>query len=123
MSGEKSTVQPATSYSAILGRVLQSLREERGVDQATLAAALGITQGALSRLEHGTSVISADQLHAAALALGGSPAELVRRADAAEATLIMRGVQVVAKRRADDSVAMITGAALAVLLAAVLLKK
>ena len=80
MNLKKSTVQPATSYSAILGRVLQSMREEHRVDQATLAAALGITQGALSRLEHGTSVISADQLHAAALTLGGSPSELIRRA-------------------------------------------
>lgn len=123
MNSGKSTVQPATNYSAILGRVLKSMREERGVGQKAMAEALDITQGAMSRLEHGTSVISADQLRAAAAALGDSPSELIRRTDAAEATLRMRGVQVIAKRRADDSVAMITGAALAALLAAVLLRK
>ncbi len=123
MKTDKSTVLPATSYSAILGRVLRSMRDERGVDQATLAAALGITQGAMSRLEHGTSVISADQLHVAAAALGFSPAELVRRADDAEKTLKTRGVQVVTKRGANDGLAMITGAALAALLTAVILKK
>ena len=48
MKGDKSTVQPATSYSAILGRVLQSTRDERGLDQATLAANLGITQGTVT---------------------------------------------------------------------------
>ena len=118
-----STVKPATSYSAILGRVLQSRRKQQGVDQATVAAALGLTQGAYSRLERGTSVISAEQLHTVSAALDSTPTELIRCADAAVAAVKERGVQVVPSRRGDDGVAMITAAALGVLLAAVLLKK
>ena len=118
-----STIQPATTYSAILGQVLQSIRDERGIDQTSLATTLGISQGALSRIENGTSVMSTDQLHAAAFALGTTPSAIVHDADVAESDLKRRGVQVTPRKRADASMAMITGAALGALLAAILLKK
>ena len=123
MKGASSDISPATSYAAIVGKILQQKRVAMGMSQSEIAVALGITQGAWSRLESGSSVISLDQLHTCAAALGERPASIIELADSAESRLQDRGVKIKAARAEFDGAAVITGAALGALLAAVLIKK
>lgn len=65
--GRKATIHPprgipgrvtqpsseAYVYALVLGRVVGALRERRGMSQAQLAAAVGLTQSTLSRIERG----------------------------------------------------------------------
>lgn len=63
-------------YAMVLGRVICSLREERGLNQTQLAEALGLTQSGLSRIERGATVPDAYVLRRLAEALGLDPREL-----------------------------------------------
>ena len=58
-----------------VGQVVRAMRGRRNVTQAELARAVGINQSAVARWESGNAVPSAENLHAAAFALGASPEE------------------------------------------------
>ena len=118
-----SSLKPATSYPAIVGRILAQKRSALDLSQRAVADALDITQGAWSRIESGSSVISLDQLHAAADFLGVTPAAILRLADSAERRLKDQGVEIMLSRSESTGAAMMTGAALGALLAAILLRK
>lgn len=74
-----------TSYSALLGRVVASLRQRQGKEQSELADQLHISQASYSRLEGGKASWTIDQLMAASGALGVDVREilhiLILRAD------------------------------------------
>jgi transcriptional regulator with XRE-family HTH domain len=70
-------------YGLVLGRVLASLRERRGLSQGQLAAAAGITQSTLSRMERGQAQPDAFTLKKLAEALGVSVADLTAWVDKA----------------------------------------
>jgi transcriptional regulator with XRE-family HTH domain len=59
-----------TTYSAVLGHVISALRQQQGLQQPALAAALGISQASYSRLEGGKAMWTFDQLISAGQALG-----------------------------------------------------
>ena len=65
-----------------LGVVLRAMRGRRGLTQADLARAAGVTQATVARWESGDAVPSGGNLHAAAFALGASPEEAVALASA-----------------------------------------
>lgn len=117
------SLKPATTYPAIVGRILEQQRARIGLSQDAVAGRLGLTQGAWSRVENGSSVISLNQLRSVASVFGTSPAALLALADNAEQQLASQGVQMVAPRSTTPSAAMMTGAALGALLAVILLKK
>lgn len=75
MSSEK------TSYSAVLGVVLSSLRRERGLEQGKMAQKMGLSQASYSRLESGKSSFSVNQMFGAANALGMPRHEFLLRLD------------------------------------------
>jgi len=123
--GGASPIHPATTYPAIVGRVLQRQREATGMTQASLAAAAGVSQSTWSKIEMGTSALSLGQLLLSADALGTTPGALLAEADTAAQGLTERGVVIYPDRNfdsADMAAAVMTGAALGALLV-VLLKK
>ncbi len=122
-----STIVPATTYRAIVGRVLQVARESKKAqfpNQQAFADAVGLSQPTLSRIESGAGNVSLDQLKRLADTLGVAPAEILGRADRAAADLVRRGVRVVDQLpQADPTLAVLGATALAALLIAALSKK
>jgi transcriptional regulator with XRE-family HTH domain len=115
-------IQSATTYPAILGRILSGLREGLGLNQAEVAEAVGVTQSTWSKIERGDSTLSLDQLRAASRFLHTTPGTILDKADDAVAELEARGLKVHGTRidvPAAPGFALISGAALAVLLGAV----
>jgi transcriptional regulator with XRE-family HTH domain len=121
------TIVPATTYRAIVGRVLQVARESKKAqfpNQQAFADAVGLSQPTLSRIESGAGNVSLDHLKRLADTLGVAPAEILGRADRAAADLARRGVRVVDQLpQADPTLAVLGATALAALLIAALSKK
>ncbi|MCA9527496.1 MAG: helix-turn-helix transcriptional regulator [Myxococcales bacterium] len=112
------TVQPTTTWRAILGAVLADLRREAGRQQADVAAACGLQQAAWSKLERGATAASVEVMVLAAEALGTTPSAVLARAEAVTALAEARGV-LVERRGANASAMGLLGAqALAALVAA-----
>ncbi len=60
-----------------VGTVLQAMRARRGMTQAELARALGVTQGAVAKWENGDSTPTTEMLHATGFALGATVEETI----------------------------------------------
>lgn len=118
----KVTMKPATTYSAIVGVILERLRSERGLDQKRMAELVGLGQSTWSRVENGASALTIEQLATTAAALGASPHEILALADRSVANLRQRGVVVQLKRQLGltGTELLIGAAALALLLAVIL---
>lgn len=128
--------QQITSYSALLGQVIGSLRQRAGIDldQRQMAEALGLSQASYSRLEGGKAHWSIDQLMQASQILGISVQEILgilerRAADIEETT----DIRVIPAGRANSrggeankgvsGGTLLAGAALGALLATLISKK
>jgi transcriptional regulator with XRE-family HTH domain len=89
-----------------VGITIRRLRKERGLGQARLATALGITFQQVQKYEQGTNRVSASMLVRAAKALSVQPADLLPTTDAAplppSAQLLgLRGAQELLEGYAD----------------------
>ena len=113
----------ATSYSAIVGRMLEHERVGLRWSQAEVADRIGLSQAAWSRIESGSTSISVDQLWSIADLFQTTPATILELADRAEQELRAQDVDILPPREGTAGVAMITGAALGALLAVLLLRK
>ena len=122
MSG---TVKPATTYPALVGRVLKELRERHGFDQAALAAAAGVTQPTWSRVERGDIPINIEQLALASHALEVTPGYVLKLADRSAENAREQGIEVRLTRTAtgNDGLVLVGAAAVALLVLAALSKK
>lgn len=67
-----------------LGRVLASLRLQRGLTQGELAARIGQTDSSVSKYEAGLSQLALHHLFKIADALGTTPSNLVMQLEALE---------------------------------------
>lgn len=118
-------MKPATTYPAIVGCLLANSRKRKGLDQAKVAAAMGLSQASWSRIERGETALSVDQLHRAAEVLGENTWEVLRSADQAVSGLKRDGVEV-RSLRAEEAVqqglVLIGVAALAILVAKLISK-
>jgi len=94
----------ATSYSSILGQMIAQGRTKHSLHQSDLAAALGITQTAWSRIERGITSITAEQLRTVANVLKREPHEIIHEADAAAKIVTDNGLALVAPKEYDDLV-------------------
>lgn len=122
-----------TTFSALLGQIIGSLRQQRGLEQTTLADALGLSQASYSRLEGGKALWSIDQLMLAARRLAVPVTDIIRILEQKAADLeAAADVEVIAAGRAnsrggearkDDTGAILAGAALGALLTTLILKK
>lgn len=70
-----------TSYSAVLGVVLSTLRKQRGLEQGQMAEKMGLSQASYSRLETGKSTFSVNQMFQAAEVLGIPRTDLFKKLD------------------------------------------
>lgn len=122
-----------TTYSALLGQIVGSLRQQRGLEQTVLSDALGLSQASYSRLEGGKALWSIDQLMLAAGRLEIPVTEIIRILERKAAELTAAAdVEVIAAGRAnsrggearkDNTGAVLAGAALGALLTTLILKK
>ncbi|WP_291084526.1 helix-turn-helix transcriptional regulator [Hydrogenophaga sp.] len=90
--------KPLVTYPALVGKILAQQREARGIKQGDLAATLGLSQSAYSRLESGDSVLNLSQLRNAATQLGLQPGQVLQWADQYEARLRQQGVDVISEK-------------------------
>ncbi|MCA9626101.1 MAG: helix-turn-helix transcriptional regulator [Alphaproteobacteria bacterium] len=87
---------PAATYPAIVGRVLADFRENQSekMSQADLAEAAGLKQAAWSKIERGQTALNVEQLAQVAKTLGVQPWEIVRAADDVAKHAAKKGVKV-----------------------------
>lgn len=119
-------VRPATTYPAIVGRILSNLREGKGKEQKDLAASLGLSQSAWSRIERGETALTIEQLAIVARELGRKSGFILGKADEAVERARHQGIEVEYTRalvEEQKELVLIGVAALAVIVAAVLLSK
>jgi len=74
-------VSDGMTYDAVVGIVLQYLREHIGTTQADLAKSMNLTVSTWSRIERGQSALSLNQLEKASIALGLRPNQVLKLAD------------------------------------------
>ncbi|MBI2755070.1 MAG: helix-turn-helix transcriptional regulator [Betaproteobacteria bacterium] len=111
-------VTPTITYSAVAGKVIERLRDARGLTQEQLGGALGIGQSAYSRLEQGQTSMSLAQLHVIAEQLNTTPGSLLHEADTLTRRLLAQGVQVKNEKEIPTAAILVGLGILAALLAA-----
>lgn len=115
---QASPAQPVIPYTALIGQVLLGHRGRNGLHQNDLAAALGVSQSAYSRIEQGDTTVSISQLRVIARRLGIPPGDLLREADGLAERLRMQGVEVSDEKGVHPAAVMIGLGILAAILAA-----
>jgi transcriptional regulator with XRE-family HTH domain len=103
-------------YPSLLGQVVKAERGRIKMDQGSMAASLGLSQSAYSRLESGEATMNVWQLRQCAHQLGKSVAELMRVVDRYETQILQQGIEVVAERKTNPGAALIGLAILAAVL-------
>ena len=119
------SLQPATTYPIVVGKVLHYLRRQKNLEQAALARAVGVTQSTWSRIENGQSALSVEQLAHAASLLDVRPEQILAMVGRSVQNLERQGVRVELRRPAEGvspGLVFIGAAALTALLAAILSK-
>lgn len=112
------------TYNSLVGYELEKLRLKKGVDQAQLAAACGMSQPVLSRLERGKASITIDQLFIICKALDSDPSKVIEAADIAVAAINQEDtVEVKTTKEIGAGTALLTGAAVGAVLGILLSKK
>jgi len=96
------TPRPSLTYSALVGRVIQQLRKNAGVDQVEMANALGISQPGYSKLESGGSAMSLPQIRKIARALKMTPSAILAQVEQYERQLVLQGVAILEDK--DESI-------------------
>lgn len=118
MSSNATPPQPAIPYMALVGQVILGHRGRKGLHQKDLAAALGVTQSAYSRIEQGDTAISISQLRVIGRRLDIAPGDLLRDADMLAERLRVQGVAVSDEKGIQPAAVMIGLGILAAILAA-----
>ncbi|SEH04592.1 helix-turn-helix domain-containing protein [Candidatus Venteria ishoeyi] len=126
MSRDK--IYPTTTYPSIVGQILARKRGEQRIEQAEIAAKVGVTQSTWSRIERGESAFTIEQLAKAAKALGCKPHNILEDADRAKVQLRDQGVEIQdsridKKKQMTNGLAIIGAAALGGLIGVALTKK
>jgi transcriptional regulator with XRE-family HTH domain len=119
------SIQNVTTYSALVARLVGELRRAHDFEQKQFAEVLGVSASTWSRAENGQVGLSLDQLAGAARALGTTPTQILKDADAAAEHLRRRGVTVLVGKDAakgDPTFAYLGAAALGALVATILTK-
>jgi transcriptional regulator with XRE-family HTH domain len=116
-------MRPATTYSQVLGQVVEAYRKSAGMTQETLATQLGLSQSAYSRLERGETPFTMPQVRKLSIALGAAPATVIQVADKGVVELKSRGVTVLDDKPKVESNAWlwIAGSVLGAIIAVVVL--
>ena len=122
-------LKPETTIQSVIGRVIVKIRKEMGMEQASMAASVGVTQSTWSKIERGESALSVEQLIIAAEALNINASVIMSEAEQAIYALKAQGVTVrsmkvaPAEKKSGGGAAMIGAAALGALVTAAIMKK
>ncbi|MGH7173893.1 MAG: helix-turn-helix domain-containing protein [Gemmataceae bacterium] len=81
-----------------MGNVLTQIRNQQGLHQGELAAAVGVTQATWSRIENGQTSITVEHLRLAGNTLGRMPGEILSMADSTATMMEFNGIEVVPTR-------------------------
>jgi transcriptional regulator with XRE-family HTH domain len=96
MNQKKSTsLEAVVAYPTLVGRAIASERDRQRLKQGDVAAMLGLSQSAYSRLESGDSVMNLAQLRSACTVLSTTPGAALMHADDLAEQLRQQGVEVV----------------------------
>lgn len=91
-------MQSTTTYTAITGSVIARLRRIAGLQQAVLAAQVGVNQSSWSKIERGETAISVEYLALLESSLGVKPGGVLTEADRVTAYAEAQGVRVFRQR-------------------------
>lgn len=108
--------KPEMPYPSLLGQVIKSERGHQGIDQASMAGSLGVSQSAYSRLESGDTTMNVWQLRLCASALGLTVSQLMAKVEVVARQIEGQGIEIVAERRTNPAAALIGLAILAAFL-------
>ena len=89
---EEQSVSGNTTYPALVGNIIASLRKERSIGQAEFSAMVGVGQSTWSRIEKGQSALTVEQLAKAAGQLDLQPHQLLAVVDGARENLEAQGI-------------------------------
>ena len=120
---EKDALQATTTYPAIVGRLLAETRRANNLSQGEVAAMVGLSQAAWSKIERGETAATVEQIAVAADAFRLTPGQLLQQADRVVDHARGEGVKVNRVRISSSDVAVLAVigvAALAALVAAAL---
>jgi transcriptional regulator with XRE-family HTH domain len=92
-----------TSYQALVGLVLNKIRQERRMTLADVSKHVGVSSSVWSRIEKGESGLSLEQFFVASSVLGLQPGIVLDIADKAVRKMNQKKECVVIRRRADVS--------------------
>ena len=106
-------------YTTLLAQLLQHYRQQRGLQQSDVAAALGILQPAYSRIEKGDTSITVTQLRIIARTLNMRPSRILDDADRWTQTLRAQGVTVTDEKEVPQAALLVGLGILAAALLAV----
>lgn len=98
---------PQLPYPSLIGQVLKRARVQKNIQQSDIAAQLGLTQSAYSRLESGDSTLNVWQLRQVAHCLQRTTSSLLQEVEALENELQAQGVAVVAEKKTNPAAALI----------------
>ena len=122
---DQQPVSFATTYPAIVGKVLADFRSQHGMQQKDMASAVGITQATWSRIESGQTSVTLEHLRSAAQTLNMRPAQLLAIADQSEVEAQFRGGTVVETKaipQLHPGLAICVGAALGIFVTYAIMK-
>jgi transcriptional regulator with XRE-family HTH domain len=120
------SLKPTSTYPAVVGAVLAKLREQKGLQQSQVAAAIQVSQSTWSRIERGDAVLTLEQLAAAARVLQTTPQAILGHADRAVEHMKQRGIHVRPQRASEglsNTEVLIAVAAILIIVALVMRKK
>lgn len=109
-----------THADMVLGQLIVFKRKQLGLEQGELAAKMGVSRAALSRLERGESSLNLSILQLLARGLETKMSKLIAELERAMADLDAQGVDIVDKKETEKknmALALVGAAALALLLA------
>src|SRR5690606_26978366 len=95
----------ATSFSAVVGAVIASLRKNRvNLNQSDMASAIGATVSTWSRIETGETAMTLEQLALAAEKLDIPPSAILIAAEKMVSELRDKGIETEAKRVSKEDI-------------------
>jgi len=88
------SIKNETTYRAVLGSLLASLREERKLTQDAVAKMAGVSAPTWSRIEKGDNPLTAEQLRRVATGMDMTASAILALEEATVAELVGRGIDV-----------------------------
>ncbi|HQR98193.1 MULTISPECIES: helix-turn-helix transcriptional regulator [unclassified Polaromonas] len=100
--------RPVVPYNTLVGKAIEALRSQAGLNQSDMAAALELGQSGYSKLESGQAAMTLAQLRVIAAKLKCAPHQILQRADELAVRLEKSGVDVPDKKE-DNKAAVLIG--------------